>query len=223
MTVNAIDQGVVSALNSGGNSTRGAGQELQDSFMTLLVAQLQNQDPMNPLENAEMTSQLAQINTVNGIAELNQTLAGINQQIDEGRTLQAAGLIGKGVLVPGDRILVGDEATTTPIGIELSRSADHVQVTIVSASGEVVRSFEPFSMQSGVRSLNWDGRLEDGTEAPPGAYRAVVQASSGDQSVNATTLNYALVSGVTNTASGPLLDLGGVAEQISLEDIRQIF
>lgn len=222
MAVNAIDQGVVSALNSGTGGTRSAGRELQDSFMTLLVAQLQNQDPLNPLDNAEMTSQLAQINTVNGIAELNQTLAGINQQIDEGRTLQAASLIGKGVLVPGDRILVGDEATTTPVGIELPRSADSVQVTIVSASGQVIRSFEPFSMQAGVRALNWNGRMQDGTAAPPGAYRAVVQASSGDQAVNATVLNYALVSGVTNSDRGPLLDLGGVAEQISLDDIRQI-
>lgn len=223
MSGTTIDGNVLNALNGKMPTGGGASADLQDSFMTLLVTQLKNQDPMNPMENAEMTSQLAQINTVSGIAELNETLAGINNQIDAGQTLQAAGLIGKGVLVPGDRVLAGEEGQTTPIGIELASSADEVTVSIVSESGEVVRTFEPFSMSPGVETLQWDGRLSDGSVAPEGAYRVVVSAKLDGTNVPSKTLNYALVSGVSPSEQGPLLDLGGISDQVTLADIRQIF
>lgn len=88
-----IDTSVINAVNGGGSSGMPArqSQELRESFLTLLITQLQNQDPLNPMDNAEMTSQLAQINTVSGIEELNTTLNGITQQMDAAQTLQAAG------------------------------------------------------------------------------------------------------------------------------------
>lgn len=219
----SIDPNVLNSLNAtsaAGSNARAL--ELQESFMTLLVAQLKHQDPMNPMENAEMTSQIAQINTVSGIAELNATLAGINDQIDAGQTLQAAGLIGKGVLVPGDRVLAGEEGQTTPIGIELVQPADAVTVTIYSGSGEVVRQFEPLSLDAGVESLVWDGTLQDGTLAPEGAYRVGVEATADGSPVDVTVLNYALVSGISTGEDGPMLDLGGISGPVALEDIRKI-
>lgn len=220
--INPIDSSVLNTVNGVMASGADKSADLQDSFMTLLITQLKNQDPMNPMENAELTSQLAQINTVSGIAELNETLAGINNQIDTSQTLRAAGLIGKGVLVPGDRVLAGAEGVTTPIGIELAAAADRVAVSIVSASGEVVRSLPPFSLSAGVETLRWDGRLADGTLAPEGAYRVVVDASRDGSSVAHNTLNYALVSGVSPGDQGPLLDLGGVSDQVTLDEVRQI-
>ncbi|MFW6345496.1 MAG: flagellar hook capping FlgD N-terminal domain-containing protein, partial [Halomonas sp.] len=124
-----IDSSVLNGLNAGGATKAGAGggldssRELGDNFMTMLVAQLQNQDPMEPMDNSEMVSQLAQINTLNGVEDLNETLKSIGGQIDEGRALEATGLIGQGVLVPGDRVMVGRDAegnvNATPIGMEL--------------------------------------------------------------------------------------------------------
>lgn len=219
----AIDAGVRNAMNAGGGASKGAGADLQDSFMTLLVTQLKNQDPMNPMDNAEMTSQLAQINTVTGIQELNDTLAEITGQIDAGQALQAVGLIGKGVLVPGNRLLVGEEGSSTPFGIELGRAAEEVKVTITDGSGRVVRSFELGALDAGVQSFSWDGLLEDGSSAPEGAYRVAVDARSSGKSQDALTLNYALVNGVsTSPDQGPRLDLGGISEQVGLDDIRQI-
>nr|WP_240457652.1 flagellar hook assembly protein FlgD [Halomonas socia] len=220
---NIIDSGVINSMNA----TDGAGSarqsdDLRESFMTLLITQLQNQDPLNPMENAEMTSQLAQINTVSGIEELNSTLEGITGQIDAGHTLQAIALIGQGVLVPGDRILVGEEGTT-PFGVELAQSADEVAVTIRDGAGQVVRRFDVGPMEAGVESFEWDGKLEDGEKAPEGAYSVSVEASSGDRQVDATALNYAVVNGVSSDSDGaPRLDLGGISEQASLNDIRQI-
>lgn len=73
--------------------------DLQSSFLTLLVAQLKNQDPTNPMENNELTSQLAQISTVSGIEKLNTTLGSISGQIDNSQSLQASNLIGHGVMI----------------------------------------------------------------------------------------------------------------------------
>lgn len=218
---NTIDSSVLSALNqtSGSQSTSA---DLQSSFMTLLVTQLKNQDPLNPMDNSQMTSQLAQINTVSGIQTLNETLQGINGQIDAGQTLQAAALIGKGVLVPGDRVLVGEDGTTTPFGLELGQAADDVQVSIVDGAGKEVRSFDLGALDAGVQSFSWDGLLDDGTQAPQGAYKVVVKATSGGNDMDTTSLNYALVSGISSGDDGPLLDLGGITDQVKLADIRQI-
>ncbi|WP_323846743.1 flagellar hook assembly protein FlgD [Microbulbifer magnicolonia] len=221
---NVIDSGVRDAVNAtAGASGRSGALDLQDSFMTLLVAQLRNQDPMNPMENAEMTSQLAQINTVSGIQSLNDTLEGITGQLDASQLLQATGLIGKGVLVPGDRILVGEEGVTTPFGIELQEAADEVRITIRDGSGEVVRSFEPFALDAGVEPFTWDGTMDDGTTAPEGAYTVSVEALANGEPQDSVLLNYALVKGVSlNEQGAPLLDLGGVSEPVDLSDIRQI-
>lgn len=81
--------------------------DLQSSFLTLLVAQLKNQDPTNPMENNELTSQLAQISTVSGIEKLNTTLGSISGQIDNSQSLQASNLIGHGVMIPGTTVLAG--------------------------------------------------------------------------------------------------------------------
>ncbi|GGX77963.1 basal-body rod modification protein FlgD [Litchfieldella qijiaojingensis] len=219
-----IDSSVINRLNNAGAAGGGTSKsdDLRENFMTLLVTQLQNQDPLNPMENAEMTSQLAQINTVSGIEELNSTLKGITGQIDAGHTLQAAALIGQGVLVPGDRLLVGEEGTT-PFGVELEKAADEVVVTIRDGAGQVVRSFDVGPVDAGVESFEWDGTLESGERAPEGAYQVSVEASAGDEPVVAAALNYAQVRGVSTASDGsPRLDLGGVSEQASLADIRQI-
>ncbi|MCU5788419.1 flagellar hook assembly protein FlgD [Alloalcanivorax marinus] len=223
--MNTIDAATLNALNGGAaaaNRASGA-DDLQGSFMTLLVTQLRNQDPMNPMENAEMTSQLAQINTVSGIQELNTTLAAITGQLDAGQAIQAAGLIGKGVLVPGERVLVGEDGSTTPFGVELGQAAEDVRITIRNESGEVVRSFEPFALDAGVESFTWNGEMDNGETAPKGAYRVSVEASVDGEAVDVTQLNYALVNGVSLDAQGgPRLDLGGISEPVSLADIRQI-
>ena len=110
--------------------------DLQSSFLTLLVAQLKNQDPTNPMENNELTSQLAQISTVSGIEKLNTTLGSISGQIDNSQSLQASNLIGHGVMIPGTTVLAGTGSeegavtTTTPFGVELQQAADKVTATI---------------------------------------------------------------------------------------------
>ncbi len=225
-----IDSNVASRVNQGGPGARDASQsaDLRNNFMTLLITQLQNQDPLKPMDNHEMTSQLAQINTVSGIEQLNETLAGITDQMNAGQTLQATGLIGKGVLVPGNRVLLeqGEEGEvhTTPFGIELEQSAENVRVTIANASGQVINRYDIGPVQAGVESFTWDGMTNEGEAAVSGAYEVRVEATSGDKTVKATTLNYAVVGGVTppDENGGVRLDLGAVYGQVGLGEVKQI-
>ena len=217
------------ASNDGTSLPLTQSQELRESFLELLTTQLQNQDPLNPLENAEMTSQIAQINTVSGIEQLNQTLKIITGQIDAGQALQAAELVGQGVLMPGNRVLLQQDeegdAVTTPFGIEMEQPAENVRVTITGSGGEVINRYDIGSVAAGVQSFTWDGLTSEGAVAASGAYTVSLEATDADgEAVDAEALNYAQVQGVTpQDQNGQVrLDLGGVYGQIALDDIRMI-
>ncbi|GHB08551.1 flagellar hook assembly protein FlgD [Salinicola rhizosphaerae] len=204
--------------------------ELNDRFMTMLITQLKNQDPTNPMDNSDMTAQLAQINTVSGIEDLNDSLDKINDQIGAGQALQATALIGQGVMVPGDQILVGTsddttgEVAATPVGVDLDSAVDDLQITIKGANGQAIDSFSTGPLSAGVHSFTWDGTLSDGSYASADqTYSVEMTAVSGDSSYTPTTLNYALVNGVIQSDDGsPTLDLGYAQDPVTLDDVRQI-
>lgn len=229
--INGIDNASTASWGVGGTPplSKSQSDELRESFLLLLTTQMQNQDPMNPLENSEMTSQIAQINTVSGIEQLNQTLQAITGQIDQNKALQASALIGKGVLVPGNQTLLEqgeeDEIFTTPFGISLERPAENVRVTISSASGETINQFDLGPVDAGVSSFRWDGLSSDGETAASGAYRVTLEATNADdERIAAETLNYAQVGAVTpqDQDGNVRLDLGAVYGQVGLDDIRMI-
>ncbi|EOL9004854.1 flagellar hook assembly protein FlgD [Cronobacter turicensis] len=194
--------------------------DLQSSFLTLLVAQLKNQDPTNPMQNNELTTQLAQISTVSGIEKLNTTLGSISGQIDNSQSLAASALIGHGVMIPGSTILTGKD-TTTPFGVELQQAADKVTATVTDKSGKVVRTIEIGALSAGVHTFSWDGSMSDGTKAPDGSYNVSIAASNGGTQLVAQPLNFALVNGITRSNGSNLLDLGTYGTT-TLDQVRQI-
>ena len=227
-----IDTSVINNINSNtstaGLSTRQSA-ELRESFMTLLITQLQNQDPLNPMENSEMTSQLAQINTVSGIEELNATLNGITQQMDANQALQASGLIGKGVMVPGKHVLLEQDSDgstyTTPFGVELAEPAKNVKATIVGEGGQVIRKLDLESLGAGVHSFEWGGENDQGEAVASGRYSVQIEATDAEgEAIEVTPLNYAVVNRVTPNDGGDSLrlDLGAVYGQVSLDPVKQI-
>ena len=218
--VNVNDTYTNSATSSTSTTGTNSASDLQSSFLTLLVAQLKNQDPTNPLQNNELTTQLAQISTVSGIEKLNTTLGSISGQIDNSQSLAASNLIGHGVMIPGTKVLAGKE-TTTPFGVELQQAADKVTATITDSSGAVVRTIEIGALKAGVHSFSWDGSMTDGTAAPDGAYNVSIAASSGSTQLVAQPLQFALVQGVTRSSTGNLLDLGTYGTT-TLDEVRQI-
>ena len=196
-------------------------------FLDALVAQLKNQDPTNPMENNELTSQLAQISTVSGIEKLNTTLGSISGQIDNSQSLQASNLIGHGVMIPGTTVLAGTGSeegavtTTTPFGVELQQAADKVTATITDKNGAVVRTIDIGELTAGVHSFTWDGTLTDGSTAPNGSYNVAISASNGGTQLVAQPLQFALVQGVIRGNSGNTLDLGTYGTT-TLDEVRQI-
>ncbi len=208
-----------SALNAGASNQ--LINDIQDRFLTLLITQLKHQDPLNPLENAEVTSQLAQISTVNGITQLNQTLLALSGQLDMTQAMQAASLVGKSVLVPGDKIALGN-GVATPFGIDVVAPAANVEVSIVDGSGLPVRTMKLGPQDVGVVRLEWDGMNDAGQPVPDGAYYVRVTALDANESeIPAGALTYARVGGVAYTANGLQLNLG-LAGNVSLYDIRMI-
>src|SRR5512146_3106311 len=105
-----------------------AATDPQDRFLTLLVAQLKNQDPLNPLDNSQMTSQLAQISTVDGITKLNETVKTLLAQFSDVQSLQAASLVNHGVMVPGSGLQLSNGGAVG--AVDLASAADEVTVTI---------------------------------------------------------------------------------------------
>ncbi|HLR13295.1 MAG TPA: flagellar hook capping FlgD N-terminal domain-containing protein [Burkholderiaceae bacterium] len=202
--------------------------DTEDRFLTLLVTQLRNQDPLNPMDNAEVTSQIAQLSTVNGINKLNETLLALSGQMDVSQSMQAANLIGKGVLVPGGKVALGSHPeddsmkVATPFGVDLISPAENVKVTLHDASGKAVRTIDLGPQASGVLELQWDGTGDGGSPLNNGAYTAQVSATNADgEAVPAEVLTYGEVASVAYSSTGLVLDLG-LSGQHSLLDIRKI-
>jgi len=198
--------------------------------MTLLVAQLRNQDPMNPMDNAQVTSQIAQLSTVSGITQLNNTLLALSGQMDVSHSMQAANLIGKEVLVPGEKIRLGtatdaanaETKVATPAGVDLLAPAASVKVDILDSSGQVVRSIDLGALPEGVHAFTWDGKGEGDVALPDGAYTVKVTALTAEkQAVPAQALTYGKVSSVAYASNGLRLELG-LEGSYSLLDIRKI-
>jgi flagellar basal-body rod modification protein FlgD len=209
------------APNNAANGSVSKGiEDTQDRFLKLLVTQMQNQDPLNPLDNSEVTSQLAQINTVTGINKLNETLQLLVSDVDAANSLEAASMIGRNVLVPGKTLDLQDSAAVA--GFDLPQAVDEVTVTIKDSSGIAIRNIDLGSQEEGVIPFTWDGATDSGTSAVNGNYSFTVSAKQGDEIVNVTTLAFGSVKSVSPDENGTILDIGelGLA---NLADIKQIF
>ena len=201
-------------------TSKSATTETEDRFLALLVAQMKNQDPLNPLDNAQVTSQMAQLSTVKGIEDMNSTLEALAASMGVNQMAQAANLIGHGVLVPGDSISPAQNEDV--MGFELKRPADQVTIDIHDAGGNVVRSLNLGPREDGVSALAWDGLTNAGTPAPAGQYRFSVNAVQGGQPVSSTALHLGLVNSVSQDSQGVQLNLAG-SKNVSYADVRQIF
>ncbi len=186
--------------------------------MTLLVAQMRNQDPLNPLDNAQVTSQLAQLSTVTGIDKLNTTLESLKSSFQSNQSLQAASMIGRAVLVPGSDVMLSEGKAV--LGVELSEPVDKLTISIRDASGKEVHSMELGSQEVGVLPLAWDGATSSGT-ATDGKYTFELQATRGGEKVPVQALAIGEVGSVSTGGQGVKLNLLNIG-QVDLNEVRQI-
>lgn len=224
-TINAdtLQNSVVASASSTKKQELSAADEAQHRFLTLLTTQMRNQDPLNPTDNAQVTSQMAQINTVSGITKLQDSIEKLSQTLTQnviaGQSAQAATLIGRQVLVPGNSLtLTNGQASAA---IDLAKAADKVAVDILDAGGNVITSEDLGVKAAGQFSLNWDGTDNHGNPMKDGNYLFRVTATSGGDQITAKTMGYAQVSSVQLAADGVKLDLGSRGI-VALADISQI-
>lgn len=204
---------------TGSSSTANAMSEAENRFLKLLTTQLKNQDPLNPMDNAEVTSQMAQISTVSGIEKLNTTLKTLLQGTIDSQTTQAASLVGNAVMVPGSSLVLSKSAGVG--GLLLDSDADAVKVTISDSNGIVQRTLNLGNLDAGLHNFTWDGKTDAGAQAADGNYMIKVEATAGKDKVTATALNLGVVRSVITNANGFTLDLGSQG-MFNMDDVKQI-
>jgi flagellar basal-body rod modification protein FlgD len=164
--ISSTSSSTVSTLGSTATSTSAAVDQnaaSQDRFLKLLVAQLNNQDPMNPMDNAQMTSQMAQINTVTGIQQVNDTLKNMAAQFNGMQVLQGSSLVGRDVMIESNTM--SNTAGVAVGTFELAGNADMVKVEVLSPAGQLLDTLNFGAKSAGQFSFDWDAsKLPAGTK-----------------------------------------------------------
>ena len=194
-------------------------KETEDRFLKLLVTQMKNQDPLNPMDNAEVTSQMAQLSTVTGIDKLNATVQSLSSSMLASQSLQAVSMIGHPVLVTGDGVELGNGHGFA--AVELAQPADQLTLSINDASGRSVRTLQLGAQDSGIVQMTWDGLTDSGTTAPDGRYTISAVSELGGQKSATATLEYGLVNSVAQSQNGVTVNVGKLGD-VSLNAIKQI-
>jgi flagellar basal-body rod modification protein FlgD len=220
MALDSINSSAATGALDASAASAGSGSDSEQRFLKLLVTQLNNQDPLNPLDNAQLTSQLAQMSTVSGIEKLNSAFQAMLAQSGSSQVLQSASLIGRTVLVPGSQLAL-KKGADVPFAIDMPQSAGSVKVTVTNAAGDAVRSFDLGSLPQGVKTLSWNGLSDTGASVADGSYTVNVVATSGDAKVAASALTYSSVTSVSQGASGVSLDLAS-GSKAALGNVRLI-
>ena len=197
----------------------------RDDFMRLFVTQLQYQDPMNPMESAEMASQVAQFNMVDLMYKNNKALQDMTKAQNMATSVTAIGLLGHKVQYEGDRLLISEKGVE-PFFIEApeKEAVTECSVTIIDDKGKIVKKMDIGPINAGERKkLEWDGKDSDENELPQGTYKVSVTATNekGDE-IDITTWTTGIVSGVKNAENGLPQLLIQDGPKIEFKDITKV-
>ncbi|MCI4591557.1 flagellar hook capping protein [Sphingobium sp. BYY-5] len=177
MTSTVTDSAGLSTYNPNATIGKGSATMDQSSFLRLLTAQMQYQDPFAPVDNAEMVSQMATITNSTGIAEMNATLKGLASELTGTRLGDAASWIGKSMLVQSN-IAVPDAAGTYAGQITLPSAVEGATISLVDASGNVVKSIDMGSQPAGDVTFYWDGKDDAGETVTTAALQVKVTGAT---------------------------------------------
>ena len=207
------------ASSATGTSSSGAtsAQDQTDRFLKLLVAQMNNQDPMNPMDNAQMTSQIAQINTVSGIQTLNDTVKSMTAQFTALQMMQGASLAGHEVLTTGNALPI-----TNGVGkgsMDLAADADAVSVQVLSPGGQTLDTIKLGPASAGQHSFTWDASAYTGTGTP--SFK--ITATMGGKAVTATALTAATIDSVSTNSTGAMSVNLSTGNTVTYDAIKTIY
>ncbi|APR51576.1 flagellar hook capping protein [Sphingomonas koreensis] len=205
------------AVAKGGKSTLG-----QSDFLTLMTAQMKNQDPFDPVDNTQMVAQMAQFSSLAGISEMNTTLQAIATKLGATSTTDLVSWVGRTVLTEGNTAYPRTDGTLGGV-IELGADANEVNVVIEGPNGEILRNVALGKAGKGQLEFEWDGKTDTGEKAGDGPFKIRVAAQNADGgAVSAKPLVWAPVTAVAMGSDGnPVLTLPGIG-QVSTTAVRKI-
>jgi len=191
----------------------------QEDFLKLLMTQLQNQDPMEPMDNGEFMGQMAQFSTVQGVTEMGESIDGL-VSIYQGQQMSAnASMIGKKALVDGNWAQL--EGGKLAGAIDLTTAANDLRVDVKSETGELMASIGLGSKMAGVQEFSWDGIKQDGTTAPEGNYYLSASAVRDGQSTVPAMQVYGTVNSVQMKGGEVTLNVSGQGN-VSFNNVKRI-
>ncbi|HCS26619.1 MAG TPA: hypothetical protein DIW43_04145 [Spongiibacteraceae bacterium] len=200
----------VQALNAA-NSKVGSQDLNQNDFMELMLAQMKNQDPFEPLDNAEFLGQMAQFSTVSGIGEINQSMSSLADSLTSSQMLNAATLVDRSALVASNS-LAFDGQSPMAGRLELPVSSSSVQIEVIRPNGETARRIALGPQAAGSVPYQWDGRASNGVLLPPGEYQVRASYFDGE---GQSALNNFVQAKITSVS----LPSGGGNANVELEGL----
>ncbi|HBZ94493.1 MULTISPECIES: flagellar hook assembly protein FlgD [Pseudomonas] len=192
----------------------------KNEFLNLLVAQLNNQNPLEPQGNGEFIAQLAQFSQVEGIEKLNTSMGSMLSSFQSSQALQASSLVGRKVIVPGEKAVV-DTSESFKASTVLPVSSSNVYVNVYNNSGSLVTRINLGEQAAGNVSFIWDGKDSSGNVAPPGTYKFEAQATYGTETKGLYTMLPANVDSVTLGGNELMLNLAGLGN-VPLSQVQVI-
>jgi flagellar basal-body rod modification protein FlgD len=177
------------------------------SFLTLLTTQLQNQNPLSPLDTNQFTQQLVEFAGVQQQLNTNDSLATLVSLQQTAQSTQALGFVGKTAVVSGSTAALTDSTATWQLSVP---TASNVNITIASSTGQTVFTGNYSVAAGNTQPFTWNGQGSDGTQEPDGNYTMTATAKdASNNTVAITTAIEGVVSSVDLTQSPPLLSIGG--------------
>lgn len=202
------------------NPARTQAEEIKTDFLTLLVSQIQNQDPLNPQDPSEFTAQLTQFSSLEQLINIGQSISEQSQLQIASLATSAASFIGKYAQVAGDKFELS-AGTAGKTEYQLSRASSSTSISIYNESGALVRTVELGPVSEGSHDFTWDGLSDAGDPAPDGTYRFEVSAlDSGGNDISTITFSFGVVDGVRFDQGLVLLQIAG--EEYTLSDLMKI-
>lgn len=193
----------------------------KNEFMELMIAQLKNQNPLEPQDNGDFIAQLAQFSSLEEMQKLSGNVNDVVGEFRSTQALQASAMVGRSVLVPSQNGLLGVEGQIKG-AVNVPASTSSLRVSIVNQSGETVRQMDMGPSQPGQTSFVWDGKDGNGTAMPTGTYQVIAQGSYPSGTEQLATVVSANVDSVSlGQAGGITLNLAGMGS-IALSQVQQI-
>ena len=202
---------------------RGAGNNQldKDAFFKLMLTQLKNQDPTNPLKNHEMAAQLAQFSTLEQMNNMNATLTKIEGKNAAPENFQALNLIGKSVAGDSSKVVRTAFDKEHDFNFNLTQDASEAKIKVMNDKGETVREFKLSSLKAGANKIVWNGMNDRGDKQAAGQYQFQIDATGGaGQKLQVKTEFSGIISGLSFSPEGPVLQVGN--QTIKMRDVRQI-